>query len=151
MLLLCMFIKFINFYCVRGFVMNGEKGGTWSLAPCDDFAGRCSGVISTPNDSWTINPFTAMVAALSLRKRPIKIPNLKSARCFFPYAWARERISIKVHSIESRFVTGPSDILFACMYVCTFQPGNFTSWGIERGKLYSFRLQKREHWLTEAS
>jgi len=60
MLLLCMFIKFLNFYCVRGFVMNGEKGGAWSLTPCDDFAGRWSGLISTPNDSWTVNPFTAM-------------------------------------------------------------------------------------------
>ena len=31
-----------------------------------------------------------------------------------------------MHSIESRFVIGPSDILFASLYVCTFQPGNFT-------------------------
>ena len=37
-----------------------------------------------------------------------------------------------MHSIESRFITGPSDILFACVYVCTFQPGNFTGWGSER-------------------
>ena len=36
-----------------------------------------------------------------------------------------------MHSIESRFVTGPSDMLFAGMYVCTFQPGNFTGWGYE--------------------
>ena len=31
-----------------------------------------------------------------------------------------------MYSIESRFVIGPSNILFACVYVCTFQPGNFT-------------------------
>ena len=35
-------------------------------------------------------------------------------------------ISIKMHSIDGRFVTGPSDILFSGMYVCTFRPGNFT-------------------------
>ena len=31
-----------------------------------------------------INPFTAMLAAPSLGKRPIKVPNLKSFRLFFP-------------------------------------------------------------------
>ena len=30
------------------------------------------------------------------------------------------------------FVVGRSDILFAGMYVCTFQPENFTGWGSER-------------------
>ena len=37
-------------------------------------------------------------------------------------------VSIKMHSTDGRFVTGPSDILFAGVYVCTFQPGNFTGW-----------------------
>ena len=36
-----------------------------------------------------------------------------------------------MHSIESRVVTGPSDILFSGVYVCTFQPRNFTGWGSE--------------------
>ena len=34
-----------------------------------------------------------------------------------------------MHSSESRLVIGPSNILFAGVYVCTFQPGNFTGWG----------------------
>ena len=34
-----------------------------------------------------------------------------------------------MHSTESRVITGPSNILFACVSVCTFQPGKFTSWG----------------------
>ena len=34
-----------------------------------------------------------------------------------------------MHSIESRFVTEPSNILFGGMYVSTFQPGDFTGWG----------------------
>ena len=34
-------------------------------------------------------------------------------------------------SIEIRFVIGPSDILFAGVYVCTFQPQNWTGWGSE--------------------
>ena len=37
-----------------------------------------------------------------------------------------------MHSIDSRLVTGPSNILFAGVYVCTFPPGNFTDWGSER-------------------
>ena len=41
---------------------------------------------------------------------------------------------IKMHSIQSRFVIGPWNILFAgvyVIYVYTFQPGNFTGWGSE--------------------
>ena len=33
-------------------------------------------------------------------------------------------------------VTGPSNILFGSIYMCTFQPGNFTGWvseGVKRG------------------
>ena len=40
-------------------------------------------------------------------------------------------ISIKTHSAESRVVTGPSNILFAGLYVCTFQTGKFTGLGSE--------------------
>ena len=36
-----------------------------------------------------------------------------------------------MRSTESRFVIGPSIILFACVYVCTFQPGNFTGWAVK--------------------
>ena len=36
-----------------------------------------------------------------------------------------------MHSIESRFDLGPSNILFGGVIVCTFQPGNFTGWGSE--------------------
>ena len=36
-----------------------------------------------------------------------------------------------MHSIKSGFVIGSSDILFGGVYVCTFQPGNFTGWGSE--------------------
>ena len=36
-----------------------------------------------------------------------------------------------MHSIESRFVTGPSNILFVDVYLNTFQPRNVTSWGTE--------------------
>ena len=38
---------------------------------------------------------------------------------------------MKLHSVESRFVIGPSNILFAGMYVGTFQTGNFTRLGSE--------------------
>ena len=72
-----------------------------------------------------------MLAMPSLRKRPIKAPNLKSLRPFSPFTWARERISIKIHGLESRIVTGPSDTLFAGMYMCALQQGNFTGWNSE--------------------
>ena len=36
-----------------------------------------------------------------------------------------------MHSIGSRFVTGPSDTLFGGVYVCTFQPRNCTGCGSE--------------------
>ena len=36
-----------------------------------------------------------------------------------------------MHSIESRFVTGPLNMLFADVSVSTFQPRNFTGWGRE--------------------
>ena len=39
-----------------------------------------------------INTFTAVLAALSLEKRPVDVPNLKSLRLF---ASARERTSTK--------------------------------------------------------
>ena len=34
-----------------------------------------------------------------------------------------------MHSTKSRFVIGPSNILSEGVYVCTFQPRNFTGWG----------------------
>ena len=39
---------------------------------------------------------------------------------FAPFASVRERGSIKMHSVESRFVTGPSNILFGDVrvFVC---------------------------------
>ena len=78
-----------------------------------------------------VNPFTAMLAAPSLWKRPIKVPNLKSLRLFSPCARAREQNSVKTLSTESRLVIGPSDILFASVYVCRFQPGNLADWASE--------------------
>ena len=36
-----------------------------------------------------------------------------------------------MHTTESRFVAGQSAILFGGVYVCTFQPGNFTGCGSE--------------------
>ena len=38
----------------------------------------------------------------------------------------------KCTALKVRFVTGPSDILFTGVYVCTSQPGHFTGWGSER-------------------
>ena len=36
-----------------------------------------------------------------------------------------------MRSIESRFITGPSSILFGSVYGCAFEPGKFTGWGSE--------------------
>ena len=80
-----------------------------------------------------INSFTAMLAAPSLWKLPMKVPNVKPLRLFVvaPFPWAREKISIKMDSTESRFVIGRPNILFGVVYMCTFQPGNFTGCGSE--------------------
>ena len=39
---------------------------------------------------------------------------------------------IEMHGTEKRFVTGPSDILFASLHMRTFQPGYFRGRGGER-------------------
>ena len=36
-----------------------------------------------------------------------------------------------MHNIERSFVIGLSYTPFACVYVCNFEPGNFTGWGSE--------------------
>ena len=41
--------------------------------------------------------------------------------------------------MEIRFVIEPSNILFGGVYVCTFQPGNFTGWGSEGVKAITER------------
>ena len=78
------------------------------------------------------NPFTAMLAAPSLKKQPIQVPNLKPLRLFSLFARARERTFTKTHiffkfdvllyvhrncwlSVESRFVIGPSNIVCRCV------------------------------------
>ena len=40
---------------------------------------------------------------------------------------------MEMHSIESRFVIGPSNILFGGVYVCTFDLGDFPRLGHGRG------------------
>ena len=67
----------------------------------------------------------------SLWKRPVKCQIWNNWRFFTPCAWACEKISMKLHSIESRVVTGTSGILFGSVYGCTFEPRNFTCWGSE--------------------
>ena len=67
-----------------------------------------------------MNPFTASLAVPSLGKPPIKMPDSKLLGRYAPFTGARERTSIEMHSVESTFVTGPSDILFAGVQVCTF-------------------------------
>ena len=76
------------------------------------------------------HPFTALLAAQSLGKTTSKSAKSEIIKAPtppppHPFAWAREMISIKMHSVESRFLTGSSNILSAGVYVCTFQPGIF--------------------------
>ena len=48
-------------------------------------------------------------------------------------------------SIESRFVIGPSNILFGGVYACNFQPGNFTGCGSEGVKAVANFLKATGH------
>ena len=77
-----------------------------------------------------------MLASPSLGKRPVQVLKGETIKAFSPFRWAREKISIKIRSIESRFVIGPSNIPFADM--CTFQPGNFTGCGSEGVKHFIY-------------
>ena len=52
---------------------------------------------------------------------------------------------MKIHSTASRFVIGPSFVLFSGVYVCTFQPGNCTGWGSEGVNRKIRTMHQREH------
>ena len=110
--------------------------GTWSKMSCPSNKRNVMGPINRNGltlsllrfprrHSQASNSVFYAQSSRSLSKRPIKVPNLKSLRPLFPFARGSERISIKTRSTESRFLTGPSNILFASVYVCTFQPENF--------------------------
>ena len=63
------------------------------------------------------------------RETTTRSAKLEIVTAFPLFARAGERTSTKLHSIESVVVTGPSLMLFASLYVCTFQPGKFSSLG----------------------
>ena len=79
--------------------------------------------------SLILNLFTALLAVPSLEKRPIEVPDLKSLR-FLPSSQEHVKgLLPECTGIESRVVIGAPNMLFAGVCVCTFQSGNFTSWG----------------------
>ena len=73
------------------------------------------------NRKWVtkLNPFTAVLTALSLWKWPVNAPDLKSLQPFVPFAWTRERVSIKIRCTDSRFVIGLSQYQINCLQACT--------------------------------
>ena len=111
----------------------------WILSKAGlDFCVRCTPPQSPRNSKREayhheynkINPpFTAVLAAPSLEKRPTEVPTLKPFRLFPFFARARERSFSKMHSSESRVVTGPSNTLFTGASVCKFQPGEIYELG----------------------
>ena len=69
-----------------------------------------------------LNPFTAMLAPLSLGERLTTVPNFESLGSFFSFARARKKSSVKMISIENRFVIGPTKYTI-CRRVCAhFSP-----------------------------
>ena len=79
-----------------------------------------------------------MLAASLLEKRSIEAPNLKSLRLFHLFEY--ERTSTKMHNPKSRFVIGPSNMLFAGVYVCTFHPENLQS-GAVKGLIITYNYE----------
>ena len=78
--------------------------------------------LSVVKRSDTVNPFTAMLAAPSLRKGSIKVPNLKPLRLVCPFARQHRKWFLsKCTVLKVRFVIGPSNRQFAGVSVCTFQ------------------------------
>ena len=71
-----------------------------------------------------MNPFTAMLASPATRKMTSKSSKFEIIQAFFSLCIARDKMSIKIHNAESRFVIRPLHILVAGVYVCTFQTGN---------------------------
>ena len=63
----------------------------------------------------------------------MKVPNLKPLRNFFPFRMSmwKDFCQNAQYSAESRFVIGPIKWTVSGVYVCTFQPRNFTGWGSE--------------------
>ena len=69
-----------------------------------------------------------MLAAPSLGKPPIQSAKSEIIKAL---QMSKQRIFIKIHSIESRFVIGPSNTLFACVYVSTFQSENLAAGAVK--------------------
>ena len=82
-----------------------------------------------------INPFTAMLVAPSLGEPPTsktKSAKSETIKTFLPPS--NEHVKgfvFKCTVLNVRFVTGPSNVLFAGVHVYTFQPGNLTGCGSE--------------------
>ena len=87
----------------------------------------------------TINPFQALPRfPRPLSEKGNKNVKVETIKAFLPHsAGARQRISVKIHSIESGVVIGPSSILFGGVYVGIFQPGNCTGWSSDGVKVMS--------------
>ena len=85
-----------------------------------------------------------MHAALSIWKRPTKVPNWKSVPYFFLFAQACERIFMKMHRIKSRYVIGPWNIPFAGVYVYIFKSRYVIGpWNIPFAGVYVYIFKSR--------
>ena len=72
----------------------------------------------------------------------------KPSRLLPPLAWARQKTSIKRHNIESKSVTGPWNILFASLYVCTFHSPDVLQAAAVKGLRIHFKA-KRRRWRAD--
>ena len=82
-----------------------------------------------------------MLAAASLGKRPIKMPNLKSLKLFPSYELVkgfRSKCTVfKVDLISDHQIYSLQD----CMYALVTEPGNVTGWGSEGVKPNTYNTQ----------
>ena len=94
-----------------------------------------------------MEPFHCQWYHLKTTCKGAKFQIMKVSAFFF--AEAGERIFIKTHSTESRFVMGPGNLLLIVI-MCTFQPRNFTGWaseGLKKKKtLHSTILSNKPAW-----
>ena len=88
-----------------------------------------------------INPFTAMLAAVTL-KTTIKSAKFETINTFFfsfflfiPSHEHMKGFLSKCSVLKIDDVVVPSNILFTGVYVCTFQPRNCIGWGSEGVKI----------------
>ena len=97
----------------------------------DGYAGNNNSSLYSFNSCLTLS--LPCLPRLHLKKKtPTKSAKFETIKAFLPPSHKHVKGFLsKCTVLKVRFVVGSSNMLFAGVYVCTFQPGNFTGWESE--------------------